>query len=95
MSLQGQTLERTGSKIKEPKRYNVVMLNDDFTTMDFVVEILIDIFHKEQLTAEAIMLDVQNKGKAVVGTYAEGAFKTVKDAKEAFEKQLKEDGLLE
>ena len=70
MSLQGQTLERTGSKIKEPKRYNVVMLNDDFTTMDFVVEILIDIFHKEQLTAEAIMLDVHKKGKAVVGTYS-------------------------
>ena len=46
------------------------MLNDDFTTMDFVVEILIDIFHKEQLTAEAIMLDVHKKGKAVVGTYS-------------------------
>ena len=69
MSLQGQTLERTGSKIKEPKRYNVIMLNDDFTTMDFVVEILIDIFHKEQLTAEAIMLE-HKKGKAVVGTYS-------------------------
>ncbi|MBP1567763.1 MAG: ATP-dependent Clp protease adaptor ClpS, partial [Oscillospiraceae bacterium] len=33
MGLQGQTLERTGSTTKEPKRYNVIMLNDDFTTM--------------------------------------------------------------
>ena len=70
MGLQGQTLERTGSKTKEPKRYNVIMLNDDFTTMDFVVAVLIDIFHKDQLTAEALMLDVLKKGKAVVGTYS-------------------------
>ena len=70
MGLQGQTLERTGSKTKEPKRYNVIMLNDDFTTMDFVVAVLIDIFHKDQLTAEALMLDVHKKGKSVVGTYS-------------------------
>ena len=70
MGLQGQTLERIGSKTKEPKRYNVIMLNDDFTTMDFVVAVLIDIFHKDQLTAEALMLDVHKKGKAVVGTYS-------------------------
>ena len=70
MGLQGQILERTGSKTKEPKRYNVIMLNDDFTTMDFVVAVLIDIFHKDQLTAEALMLDVHKKGKAVVGTYS-------------------------
>ena len=70
MGLQGQTLERTSSKTKEPKRYNVIMLNDDFTTMDFVVAVLIDIFHKDQLTAEALMLDVHKKGKAVVGTYS-------------------------
>ena len=70
MGLQGQTLERTGSKTKEPKRYNVIMLNDDFTTMDFVVAVLIDIFHKDQLTAEALMLDVHKKGKAIVGTYS-------------------------
>ena len=70
MALKGQTKERTGSKAKEPKRYNVIMLNDDFTTMDFVVAILIDIFHKDTLTAEALMLDVHKKGKAVVGTYS-------------------------
>ena len=42
--------------------YEVIMNNDDFTTMEFVVEILVGIFHKDQVTAEALMLDVHNKG---------------------------------
>ena len=46
------------------------MHNDDFTTMEFVVEILVGIFHKDQVTAEALMLDVHNKGRAVVGRYS-------------------------
>ena len=46
------------------------MLNDDFTTMDFVVQVLVDIFHKDPVTAEALMLDVHNKGRAVVGSYS-------------------------
>lgn len=70
MALKGQTKERTVSKTKEPKRYNVIMLNDDFTTMEFVVSILIEIFHKDSLTAEALMLNVHKNGKAVVGTYS-------------------------
>ena len=61
--------ERTSSKVKEPRQYNVVMHNDDFTTMDFVVDVLIDIFHKDDVTAQAIMLNVHKKGKAVVGKY--------------------------
>ena len=61
--------ERTNSKIKEPRQFNVVMHNDDFTTMEFVVEILIDIFHKDEVTAQAIMLGVHKKGQAVVGKY--------------------------
>ena len=55
--------------VKEPRQYNVVMHNDDFTTMEFVVEILVDIFHKDDVTAQAIMLNVHKKGKAVVGKY--------------------------
>lgn len=62
--------ERSDTKIKEPKQYHVIMLNDDFTTMEFVVEILIDIFHKDFVTANAIMLGVHKNGKAVVGTYS-------------------------
>lgn len=50
MSLQGETRENTRIRIREPKHYKVIMHNDDFTTMDFVVEILIDIFHKRALS---------------------------------------------
>ncbi|MBQ8093119.1 MAG: ATP-dependent Clp protease adaptor ClpS [Clostridia bacterium] len=55
--------------VQEPKQYNVVMHNDDFTTMDFVVSILIEIFHKTPVTAEELMMKVHKSGRAVVGTY--------------------------
>ena len=61
--------ERTRIKIEEPKKYRVIMHNDDFTTMDFVVEVLTEIFRKSPQEAERIMLFVHQKGKAVVGTY--------------------------
>ncbi len=69
MATSGQTKEKSRSKIKEPKQYNVIMLNDDFTTMDFVVAVLVDIFHKDPVSAEAIMLGVHKNGQAVVGKY--------------------------
>ena len=69
MATRDATKERTSSKVKEPRQFNVVMHNDDFTTMEFVVEVLVDIFHKDEVTAQAIMLNVHKKGKAVVGKY--------------------------
>lgn len=69
MAVQNVTKERTDRKVREPKRYSVVMHNDDFTTMEFVVEILIDIFHKDELSAQSIMMNVHRNGKASVGTY--------------------------
>lgn len=69
MAVQSSTKERTENKVKEPKQYNVIMINDDFTTMEFVVEILTDIFHKDEVSAQAIMLNVHKKGQAVVGKY--------------------------
>jgi len=60
---------KTRDKFKEPEQYKVVLLNDHFTTMDFVVDVLIEIFHKSIEDASKIMLDVHNKGRGVVGVY--------------------------
>lgn len=69
MPTQGSTKERVKDKTTEPKQYNVIMLNDDFTTMEFVVSVLIDIFKKDPVSAKQIMLFVHKNGRAVVGTY--------------------------
>ena len=69
MSTQGETREKTKIDIREPKRYRVIMHNDDFTSMEFVVEILIDIFRKEEAEAQRLMLMVHESGKAAVGMY--------------------------
>ena len=57
-------------KIKKPKDYKVIMYNDDYTTMDFVIRILISIFNKNIIEAEKIMLDVHEKGNGVAGIYS-------------------------
>ncbi|MDE7253661.1 MAG: ATP-dependent Clp protease adaptor ClpS [Acetatifactor sp.] len=69
MSIQGETREKTRINIREPKHFRVIMHNDDFTTMDFVVGILIDIFHKDEAEAQRLMLMVHKSGRAAVGTY--------------------------
>ena len=56
--------------LKIPKRFEVILLNDDYTTMEFVVEVLRRFFHKEFQAAEAIMLKIHIDGKAVCGTYS-------------------------
>ena len=57
-------------KHKIPNRFEVLLLNDDYTSMDFVVEILKIFFHKELFVAEAIMLKIHIDGEAVCGTYS-------------------------
>ena len=71
MSVESQesVKERTKDRVREPRLYNVIMLNDDFTTMEFVVDILISIFHKDEATAQTLMLAVHKNGRAVVGRY--------------------------
>jgi ATP-dependent Clp protease adaptor protein ClpS len=56
-------------KLKEPEDYKVILLNDDFTPMDFVVEILMDIFHRNAEDAERIMMQVHQHGQGVAGVY--------------------------
>ena len=63
--------KHTQFKLKEPPMYNVIMHNDDVTTMDFVVYVLVKIFRKSEDDAETLMLKVHNEGSAVVGTYSQ------------------------
>ena len=62
-------LIRDEEKLKEPKGYVVVLLNDNYTTKEFVVEILIAIFHKNREEANRIMHNVHNSGRGAVGVY--------------------------
>ncbi len=56
--------------IKEPSKYKVLLLNDDYSTMDFVIEVLIKVFRKTLDQASSIMLEVHNNKKAVCGIYS-------------------------
>jgi len=55
--------------LKYPKKYKVLLLNDDYTSMEFVVDVLMSIFHKSFTEAEAIMLEIHKKGKGICGIY--------------------------
>jgi ATP-dependent Clp protease adaptor protein ClpS len=57
------------SLISNPPMYKVILHNDDYTPMDFVVSILVNIFHKGLNEAEELMLKVHEEGKAVCGVY--------------------------
>jgi ATP-dependent Clp protease adaptor protein ClpS len=62
---------QTDVDVREPRRYRVLLHNDDYTTMEFVVEVLVTIFRKNLDEATAIMLAVHERGLAVCGVYTE------------------------
>lgn len=55
--------------LSEPKQYHVYLLNDDYTSMDFVIDILIRIFHKSYSDAQRIMMHVHQLQRGLCGTY--------------------------
>ena len=57
-------------EISEPQMFRVVLHNDDYTSMDFVVEVLTTIFHKSEPEAVQIMLQIHEKERAVCGVYS-------------------------
>lgn len=65
----GVAVEEAQPKLKEPKHYAVLLHNDDYTTMEFVTEILQRFFHKKGEEAVQIMLKVHQEGKGVAGIY--------------------------
>ena len=65
----GEVLERTRQETKKPELYKVLLLNDDYTTMDFVVDVLEEVFHKQPAEAHRIMMMVHTQGKGLCGVY--------------------------
>lgn len=65
----GLVVEEARPKIKKPPMFRVVLLNDDFTPMDFVVDVLETIFGMDRTRATRVMLEVHTKGKGVCGVY--------------------------
>jgi len=63
-------LERRAQKVKPPQMYQVVMLNDDYTPMEFVVVVIQEFFNKDRETATQIMLKIHLDGKGVCGVYS-------------------------
>ena len=65
--LLGGTEDQT--ELREPKMYRVILHNDHYTTMDFVVDVLAKVFHKPAAEATKIMLDVHRRGRGICGLY--------------------------
>jgi ATP-dependent Clp protease adaptor protein ClpS len=56
--------------LQEPKKYKVFLLNDDFSTMDFVIDVLVKVFRKSIDEASVIMLNIHNNGRELCGVYS-------------------------
>ena len=65
----GDVLEQQRQKTQTPKMFRVVLINDDYTTMEFVVGVLESVFQKGPAEAYRLMMQVHTQGRAVCGTY--------------------------
>ena len=57
-------------KLQKPKKFQVLLLNDDYTPMEFVVVVLMKFFSKNEAAANAIMIKIHTDGEAICGTYS-------------------------
>jgi ATP-dependent Clp protease adaptor protein ClpS len=64
-----KTSAKNKTDLQYPDRFNVILVNDDFTPMEFVIHLLVEIFNKSINQAQDIMLTVHNEGRGIAGTY--------------------------
>ena len=69
IELDENVAEKERQETKEPSLYRVVLLNDDYTTMEFVIHVLETLFHKPPVEATQIMLSVHKKGAGICGVF--------------------------
>lgn len=72
----GLAVQEAKPKLKRPPLYKVILLNDDFTPMDFVIEVLMDFFAMSEELATQVMLQVHMQGMGVCGTYSKDVAET-------------------
>jgi ATP-dependent Clp protease adaptor protein ClpS len=72
----GLAVQEAKPKLKRPPLYKVILLNDDFTPMDFVIEILMDFFSMPEEKATQVMLQIHTQGVGVCGTYPKDVAET-------------------
>ncbi len=65
-----QTITQTKPSTKTPPQYKVLLINDDYTPMDFVLYVLERFFNKSQVEAQQVMLEAHQKGVSIAGVYA-------------------------
>ena len=70
MSADIQLDEKIKVEIKEPSTFKVIFLNDDYTPMDFVVSLMVEVFKHSEQTAHAITMQIHEEGSGVVGEYS-------------------------
>jgi ATP-dependent Clp protease adaptor protein ClpS len=66
----GTVLERQEQKLKPPSMFKVMLLNDDFTPMEFVIMVIQQYFNKDRETASQIMLKVHREGRGICGVFS-------------------------
>ena len=72
----GDVLEKTETRLKQPEQFQVILLNDDYTPMDFVVAVLESVFNRAPAEAYRIMMQVHLQGRGVAGIYTHDVAET-------------------
>ncbi len=85
--LEDEVISKSEEEIEEPSLYKVLLHNDDYTTMEFVVEILMYVFNKSPEDAMRIMLNVHREGIGVCGVYSFEVAETKVDTVEALARE--------
>lgn len=73
---EGDLATESAKKVEKVRRYKVLFHNDDYTTMEFVILVLVKFFHKSETEATHIMLSVHHKGHGVAGLYTKDVAET-------------------
>lgn len=84
---EGLAVQEARPELKQPPLYRVILLNDDYTPMEFVVEVLEIFFGMDRSRATQIMLHVHTRGKGVCGTYSRDIAETKVDQVNAYSRQ--------